>query len=73
MKNEKNNKYITVQVRKENSQKLYQIPHLDFEDDDMFNYFMYVTAKGYKAYKAGQEVPLDTIIRESAEVKRAGD
>lgn len=71
--NQKEYKKMIKQIRKENSQKLYQIPHLDFEDDDMFNYFMYVTAKGYKAYKAGQEVPLDTIIRESAEVKRAGD
>lgn len=33
----------------------------------------FVTSKGYKAYKAGQDVPLDTIVKETAEVKRAGD
>lgn len=60
------NKMIQA-IKEENKQKLYKIPHLDFESDDKFNYFMYVTAKGYKIYKQCGDVPLDCIVKETAE------
>ena len=40
------NKMIQA-IKEENKQKLYKIPHLDFESDDKFNYFMYVTKEGF--------------------------
>ena len=55
-------------IKKENKQ-LYKIPHLDYASNEHYNYFMFVTYGGYLAYKADKELPLNSIVRESAEVK----
>lgn len=63
------NKMIQA-IKEENKQKLYKIPHLDFESDDKFNYFMYVTKEGFNHYKTHNNVPLTYIIMECAELKK---
>lgn len=60
-------KKMVADIKKENKQKLYIIPHLDFEDNDKFRFLMYVNAAGYKEYKKSGDVPLDCIIMERAE------
>lgn len=49
--------------------QLYKIPHLDFESDDKYNYFMYITLDGYRAYKATNDVPFNCIKQETAELR----
>lgn len=61
---------MVAQIKKENKQKLYKIPHLDFKSDTNFNYFMMVTAEGYKAYREGKYVPLNSIAGEFSEIKK---
>lgn len=68
--NLKEYKKMINQIRKENSQKTYKIPHMDFESDDKYNYYMYVTSEGYKAYKANADIPFNTILEERAEAKK---
>ena len=58
---------MVAQIKKENKQKLYRIPHLDFSNDENFKYYMWVTSDGYKAYKAGGDVPLNSIMGQHAE------
>lgn len=38
-------------IKKENSQKLYKIPHPDFPSSDKHHYYLWLDAEGYKAYK----------------------
>lgn len=67
-KNEEYKKMI-AEIKKENRQKLYKIPHLDFENDQHNNYFMLVTSEGYKTYKRGEEISIYDIVKEWAEPK----
>ncbi len=60
-------KKMVAEIKKENKQKVYKIPHLDFDDNDNFRFFMYVNSRGYKEYKKSGDVPLDCIILERAE------
>ena len=69
--NEKEYKEMVAAIKKENSQKLYKIPHPDYEPDDKCNYYLFVTAEGNKAYKSGKEIPLNSIMGEYAELKEA--
>ena len=63
-------KEMVEAIKKENSQKIYKIPHLDYESNGIFNYYMSLTSDGYKAYIAGKEVPPYCIVGEYAEVKK---
>lgn len=56
-------------IKKLNKEEWFKIPHPDYEPNDNLIYFMYLTMKGYKAYKQGEEIPLDSIRCESAEAK----
>lgn len=58
---------MVEQIKIENKQKLYKIPHLDFANSENFEYYMWVTPEGYNAYKAGEDVPLNSIKGEHAE------
>ncbi|MBE7055838.1 MAG: hypothetical protein E7388_00145 [Ruminococcaceae bacterium] len=60
---------MVKKIKNENRQKIYKIPHLDFESDEHFNYFMFVTENGFRAYKESRNVPVNSIIKESAEAK----
>ena len=62
-------KQMIKNIRKNNRQKLYRIPHLDFESNEHFNFWMWITAEGYKLYKADKDVPFWCIAKESAERK----
>lgn len=56
-----------ARIRKENKQKLYKIPHLDWEHSDTLYYWMWVDATGYKAYINNGDVPFGSIKMEAAE------
>lgn len=56
-------------IKAENKQKLHKIPHLDYNPDENYDYFMLVTTEGYKYYKVHNDVPLNCIVMESAESK----
>lgn len=60
---EEYNKMIK-EIKKENKQKVFEIPHPDYKSDEHFNYFLYVNKQGYTAYKMGQDVPSECIIFE---------
>ncbi len=59
-------KNLVNKIKKENKQKLYKIPHLDFKPNENFEYWMWITDEGYKLYKSGKDVPLVHIIMETA-------
>lgn len=71
LKEDKREEYkeMVNSIKKENKQKIYKIPHLDFESDESMNYYMYLTYDGYRAYKSGEKIPIDSIVRETAEPK----
>jgi len=55
---EKEYQKMIEEIRKENSEKLYKIPHLDFGKAGSKNRcWMYVTEQGYQLYLSGQDVP----------------
>lgn len=54
-------------IRKLNAEKLFVIPHPDYQSDKNNKYFMWITPKGFNAYKSGKEIPLDCIRREAVE------
>ena len=60
-------------IKKENSQKLYKIPHPDYKPDGNYNYYLFVTEEGNKAYNRGEEIPPNSIIKESAELAERGE
>lgn len=62
-------KAMIKKIKKENRQKLYKIPHLDFASNKNYDFWMWVTAEGYKLYKSGKYVPYWCIKREYAEAK----
>lgn len=57
-------------IRKDNERELFKVPHPDFEADERFTYFLWVDVKGKKAYDKGNEIPITSIYRESAEAHR---
>ncbi len=57
-------------IRKDNERELFKVPHPDFEADERFTYFLWVDAKGKRAYDKGNEIPITSIYRESAEAHR---
>lgn len=66
--------YSPRQIRKlcetgRNRQKIYKIPHLDYPYGEHINFYMYLTADGYKLYKSGEYIPSEYIIREAYELK----
>ncbi len=63
-------KEMVAKIKKENKQKVYKIPNLDFKNDEHFNYWMLINAAGYKEYKKNGNVPLDCILMQIAEVKK---
>ena len=56
-------------IKRDNKEATYKISHPDYEPNNYFNYFMYVTKKGFNAFNAGKEIPLDSIRGESVELK----
>lgn len=53
------------EIKKENAEKVYKIPDVDFGTNDKNNmYWMYVTAKGYQHYISGEDVPFAEIKAE---------
>lgn len=67
----KTNEYkeLVKEIKKENRQKIYKIPHLDYPYGEHINFYMYLTADGYKLYKSGKYIPSKYIIRETYELK----
>lgn len=65
---EKEYKEMVKSIKKENSQKIYKIPHPDYKSDDKYKYYLFVTAEGNIAYKSSKEIPFNCIVRESAEL-----
>lgn len=65
---EKEYKEMVKAIKKENAQKLYKIPHPDYKPDGKYKYYLFVTAEGNQAYKRGKEIPLNCIVKESAEL-----
>ena len=68
-KDKKAYKEVIAKMKKENKQKVYRIPDLDFESDEHFNYWMLINESGYKEYKKCGNVPFDCILQQIAEVK----
>lgn len=68
--NQKSYKKMVAKIKKENKQKVYKIPDLDFANDKHFNYWMLINAAGYKEYKKSGDVPLDCILAQIAEAKK---
>lgn len=62
-------KKMVAEIKKENKQKVYKIPDLDFESDANYNYWMLINETGYKEYKESGDVPLDCILIQIAEAK----
>lgn len=60
-------------IRKKYSKELFKIPHPDFEADDNFSYYIWVDARGKKAYDNKKEIPVKSIFRESAEPRKANE
>lgn len=60
---------MVTKLKKENKQKVYKIPDLDFESDANYNYWMLINASGYKEYQKSGDVPLDCILMQIAEAK----
>lgn len=54
-------------IKKINKEEWVKIPHPDYPSDAKTNYFMFLSKKGYIAYKQGKEIPLDSIRCESME------
>ncbi len=67
--NQKAYKEMVAKIKKENRQKVYKIPDLDFKNDEHFNYWMLINAAGYKEYKKSGNVPLGCILMQIAEAK----
>lgn len=65
-KTEEYNKMVQ-EIKKENKQKLYKIPHPDYKSDTNFKYWLYLSATGYKEYKKSGNIPNETILKEYAE------
>lgn len=60
-------------IRKKYSKELFKIPHPDFEADDNFSYYIWVDARGKKAYDNKKEIPVKSIFRESAEPRKTNE
>ena len=58
---------MVKEIKKLNSEEWFKIPHPDYPSDENTNYFMFLSKKGYTAYKQGKEIPLDSIRCESME------
>lgn len=57
-------------IKKDNERELFKVPHLDFQADEHFTYFLWVDTKGKRAYDKGKEIPITSIYKESAEAHR---
>jgi len=64
-------KQLINEIRKDNRQKVYKIPHPDYEPNEHYNYWMILDTTGYKAFKEGQPIPFNSIVREYADSKGA--
>lgn len=60
---------MVAKIKKDNKQKVYKIPDLDFGSNEHYSYYMLINAAGYKAYKKSGDVPLDCILMQIAEAK----
>lgn len=67
--NKEEYKKMVAEIKRENRQKVYKIPDLDFESDEHFNYWMLINEAGYKEYIKCGDVSLDCILQQIAEVK----
>ncbi len=56
-------------IKKLNGEEWFKILHPDYKSDEQTNYYMFLSKKGYQAYKQGKGIPLDSIKCESAEAK----
>lgn len=54
-------------IKKLNNEQWFKIQHPDYQSDKNTSYYMFLTKKGYNAYKNGREIPFDSIRCESAE------
>lgn len=69
-KSKKDYRLMINNIKKLNREKLYKIPHPDYEPDEHHIYYMWVTMPGKKAYDAGAEIPMDSIRRVEAVVRK---
>ena len=65
-KTEEYNKMVQ-EIKKENKQKVYKIPHPDYELKTNFRYWLYLNTAGYTEYKKSGNIPNGTIVKEYAE------
>lgn len=63
---------LVKQIKKENKQKVYIIPHPDFEEDENFCYYMYLSKDAYKSFSKSGNIPHGGILKETAELKKNG-
>ena len=64
---EKEYMQMVKRIKRINNEEWFKIPHPDYSSDKKIIYYMFVTKKGYLAYKKGKAIPIDTIRCESAE------
>jgi len=58
-----------ARIRKENKQKLHKIPHLDYNSNENYYFWMWVDTEGYRAYINNEQIPLGSIKMEEAETR----
>lgn len=61
------------EIRADNCQKLFKTKHPDMETDEHVDYYMYLTKKGYDAFKEGNQIPIDSIVLEYADYKNGSE
>ena len=52
---------------------LYKVHHPDYKSDDIYDYYLYLDQRGYKAYINVQKIPLGSIKKETAERRLSHD
>lgn len=63
-------KEMVKKIKKDNKQKIYKIKHPDYSSDERFDYWLWLNAEGYKAYKDNGQILISCIVRESATEKQ---
>lgn len=69
---EKEYKEMIKEIKKENKQKAYRIPHPDYTPNEKWNHWLYLDEKGYKKFKKSGNIPYTSILIETAEQKTEG-
>ena len=61
---------LVKQIKEENRQKVYIIPHPDFKEDENVCYYMYLSKDAYKSFIKSGNIPYSGILKETAELKQ---